>query len=48
MITRDHAKARALADQAAAGTTTESYSAAPAGDIVMRNGDWVVRLGASP
>lgn len=35
VISRDAAKARALADQLAAGATTGTYGAAPAGDIVI-------------
>jgi len=35
VITRDPAKAWALADQLAAGATTGKYGAAPAGDIVI-------------
>ena len=35
VINRDPAKARALADQLAAGATTGTYGAAPAGDIVI-------------
>jgi predicted dinucleotide-binding enzyme len=35
VVNRDPAKARALADQLAAGTTTGTYGAAPAGDIVI-------------
>ncbi|WP_454873552.1 NADPH-dependent F420 reductase [Paraburkholderia xenovorans] len=35
VISRDPAKARALADQLAAGATTGTYDAAPAGDIVI-------------
>jgi predicted dinucleotide-binding enzyme len=35
VITRDPAKARALADHLAAGATTGAYGAAPAGDIVI-------------
>ncbi|ABE34857.1 NAD binding domain of 6-phosphogluconate dehydrogenase family protein [Paraburkholderia xenovorans LB400] len=35
VISRDPAKARALADQLAAGATTGTYGAAPAGDIVI-------------
>ena len=35
VVSRDPAKAQALADQLAAGTTTGTYGAAPAGDIVI-------------
>jgi hypothetical protein len=35
VVNRDPAKARALADQLAAGATTGTYGAAPAGDIVI-------------
>jgi predicted dinucleotide-binding enzyme len=35
VISRDPAKARALADKLAAGATTGTYGAAPAGDIVI-------------
>lgn len=35
VINRDPAKAQALADQLAAGATTGTYGAAPAGDIVI-------------
>ena len=35
VISRDPAKARALADQLAAGATAGTYRAAPAGDIVI-------------
>jgi predicted dinucleotide-binding enzyme len=35
VVGRDAAKARALADQLAAGATTGAYGAAPAGDIVI-------------
>jgi 8-hydroxy-5-deazaflavin:NADPH oxidoreductase len=35
VMSRDAAKARALADQLAAGATTGTYGAAPAGDIVI-------------
>jgi predicted dinucleotide-binding enzyme len=35
VVSRDAAKARALADQLAAGTITGTYGAAPAGDIVI-------------
>jgi 8-hydroxy-5-deazaflavin:NADPH oxidoreductase len=35
VVSRDPAKARALADQIAAGATTGMYGAAPAGDIVI-------------
>ncbi len=35
VISRDTAKAQALADQLAAGATTGTYGAAPAGDIVI-------------
>jgi 8-hydroxy-5-deazaflavin:NADPH oxidoreductase len=35
VVGRDAAKARALADQLAAGATTGTYGAAPAGDIVI-------------
>ena len=35
VMSRDSAKARALADQLAAGATTGTYGAAPAGDIVI-------------
>lgn len=35
VINRDPAKARALADRLAAGATTGTYGAAPAGDIVI-------------
>lgn len=35
VVSRDPAKARALADQLAAGATTGTYGAAPAGDIVI-------------
>jgi predicted dinucleotide-binding enzyme len=35
MVSRDPAKARALADQLGAGATTGTYGAAPAGDIVI-------------
>jgi len=35
VISRDPARARALADQLAAGATTGTYGAAPAGDIVI-------------
>jgi 8-hydroxy-5-deazaflavin:NADPH oxidoreductase len=35
LVSRDPAKARALADQLAAGATTGRYGAAPAGDIVI-------------
>jgi predicted dinucleotide-binding enzyme len=35
VVSRDAAKARALADQLAAGATTGTYGAAPAGDIVI-------------
>ena len=35
VVNRDAAKARALADQLAAGATTGTYGAAPAGDIVI-------------
>ncbi|WP_256370402.1 NADPH-dependent F420 reductase [Granulicella sp. S156] len=35
VISRDPAKARALADKVAAGATTGTYGAAPAGDIVI-------------
>ena len=35
VVSRDSAKARALADQLAAGATTGTYGAAPAGDIVI-------------
>jgi predicted dinucleotide-binding enzyme len=35
VISRDPAKARALADQLAAGATPGTYGAAPAGDIVI-------------
>jgi hypothetical protein len=35
VISRDPAKARALADKFAAGATTGTYGAAPAGDIVI-------------
>ncbi|TAM95113.1 MAG: NADP oxidoreductase [Rhizobiaceae bacterium] len=35
VITRDPAKARALADQLAAGATTGTYGVVPAGDIVI-------------
>jgi 8-hydroxy-5-deazaflavin:NADPH oxidoreductase len=35
VMNRDSAKARALADQLAAGATTGTYGAAPAGDIVI-------------
>jgi 8-hydroxy-5-deazaflavin:NADPH oxidoreductase len=35
VVSRDPAKARALADQLAAGATTGRYGAAPAGDIVI-------------
>src|ERR1035441_661793 len=35
VINRDPSKARALADQLAAGATTGTWGAAPAGDIVI-------------
>ena len=35
VVSRDPAKARALADKLAAGATTGTYGAAPAGDIVI-------------
>jgi len=35
VVSRDPGKARALADQLAAGATTGTYGAAPAGDIVV-------------
>ncbi|WP_315837488.1 NADPH-dependent F420 reductase [Bradyrhizobium prioriisuperbiae] len=35
VVNRDPARARALADRLAAGTTTGAYGAAPAGDIVI-------------
>src|ERR1700754_1718296 len=35
VVSRDPAKSRALADQLAAGATTGTYGAAPAGDIVI-------------
>jgi predicted dinucleotide-binding enzyme len=35
VVSRDPAKARALADQLAAGATAGTYGAAPAGDIVI-------------
>jgi 8-hydroxy-5-deazaflavin:NADPH oxidoreductase len=35
VVSRDPAKARTLADQLAAGATTGTYGAAPAGDIVI-------------
>jgi len=35
VVSRDSAKARALADKLAAGATTGTYGAAPAGDIVI-------------
>ncbi|MCQ1855039.1 NADPH-dependent F420 reductase [Neorhizobium galegae] len=35
VVSRDPAKARALADQLAVGATTGTYGAAPAGDIVI-------------
>ena len=35
VVSRDPAKARALADQLAAGATTGTYGAAPTGDIVI-------------
>lgn len=35
VVNRDPAKARALADQLAAGATTGTYGASPAGDIVI-------------
>ena len=35
VISRDPAKARALADKLAAGATTGTYGAAPAGDIII-------------
>jgi len=35
VVSRDSAKARVLADQLAAGVTTGTYGAAPAGDIVI-------------
>ncbi|MBX5165332.1 NAD(P)-binding domain-containing protein [Rhizobium sp. NZLR1b] len=35
VVSRDPAKARALADQLAAGATTGAYGTAPAGDIVI-------------
>jgi predicted dinucleotide-binding enzyme len=35
VVTRDPSKARALADQLAAGATTGTYGAMPAGDIVI-------------
>jgi predicted dinucleotide-binding enzyme len=35
VISRDPAKAQALADKLAAGATTGTYGAAPAGDIVI-------------
>jgi predicted dinucleotide-binding enzyme len=35
VLSRDPAKARALADKLAAGATTGTYGAAPAGDIVI-------------
>jgi len=35
IVDRDSAKARALADKLAAGATTGTYGAAPAGDIVI-------------
>ena len=35
VVNRDPAKARALADQLAAGATAGTYGAAPAGDIVI-------------
>jgi len=35
VVSRDPAKARALADQLVAGATTGTYGAAPAGDIVI-------------
>jgi predicted dinucleotide-binding enzyme len=35
VISRDAAKARALADQVGAGATTGTFGAAPAGDIVI-------------
>ncbi len=35
MISRDPAKARALADQLGSGATTGTYGAAPAGDVVI-------------
>lgn len=35
VLSRDPAKARALADKLAAGATTGTYAAAPAGDIVI-------------
>ena len=35
VVSRDPAKARALANQLAAGATTGTYGAAPAGDIVI-------------
>jgi predicted dinucleotide-binding enzyme len=35
VVSRDAAKAQALADQLGAGTTTGTYGAAPAGDIVI-------------
>lgn len=35
VVSRDPAKARALADQLAAGATTGTYGATPAGDIVI-------------
>ncbi len=35
VVSRDPAKARALAEQLAAGATTGTYGAAPAGDIVI-------------
>jgi 8-hydroxy-5-deazaflavin:NADPH oxidoreductase len=35
VVSRDPAKARALADKLSAGATTGTYGAAPAGDIVI-------------
>jgi hypothetical protein len=35
VVSRDPAKSRALADQLAAGATTGTYGAVPAGDIVI-------------
>ena len=35
VVSRDPAKARALADKLAAGATTGTYGAAPAGDIII-------------
>ena len=37
MVSRDPAKARALADKLAAGAATGAYGAAPAGDISHRH-----------